>query len=306
MIRATVLCVSLVGVLAAVGAQAADQGVTGKKLLLKSTPKLVLLSKDPSISIAGSDPIGGADSSVSFDLGGGPVTFNLPSSLWTANGTGTLFKYKNAAAPGGPSAVKVAKIKPGLLKVVAKGVPFAVPNGAATIDVVFSLAGGTNTYCMTFSGIGNGDKFLVKDAAAGSCGGSPVATPTPTSTAAATGTPTRTPTNTPVSVACGDSGYPTCGGTCPAGQVCESVVDAGCNCLGEACGAVQDCRCVPVGGTCGGFFCTVNSCGIPPSACTTPLTYGPCPAGQDCVTVGIGTAVQEVFQRGCGFWPPPF
>lgn len=51
------------------GASAADQGVTGKKLLLKSSGKVVLLSKDPGISIAGSDPVGGADSSISFDDG---------------------------------------------------------------------------------------------------------------------------------------------------------------------------------------------------------------------------------------------
>ena len=37
-------------------ARAADQGITGKKLLLTSAPKLVLLSKDPSISISGLRP----------------------------------------------------------------------------------------------------------------------------------------------------------------------------------------------------------------------------------------------------------
>ena len=47
-------------------ARAADQGITGKKLLLKGT-KFVLLSKDPSISIIGSDPVAGSDSSMTFD-----------------------------------------------------------------------------------------------------------------------------------------------------------------------------------------------------------------------------------------------
>lgn len=160
---------SIVLLFASSYANAADQGITGKKLLLKSTPKLVLLSKDAGISIAGSDPIGGADSSITFDDGSGPVTFSLPKTLWKTNGSGTLFKYKNASAPGGPSVVKVAKIKPGLLKVVAKGLPFAVPNGAQSIDVVLSLDGGTNTYCMTFSGTGDGSKLLVKDAPTGAC-----------------------------------------------------------------------------------------------------------------------------------------
>ena len=160
---------TVVVLLGAVGrTHAANQGITGKKLLLKSS-KFVLLSKDPSITIAGSDAVGGSDSSVSFDMGGGPVPLALPKTLWGANGAGTLFKYKNPDAPSGPSVVKVAKVAGGLLKAVGKGAPFAVPNGAATINVVLSLDAGTNTYCMTFTGTGDGNKFLVKDAAAGTC-----------------------------------------------------------------------------------------------------------------------------------------
>lgn len=89
--------------------------------------------------------------------------------LRLSGGGSATFKYKNASAPSGPSSVKITKVKAGLLKMVAKGVPFAVPNGAASIDVVVSLDGGTNTYCMTFSGTGDGSKFLAKDATAGSC-----------------------------------------------------------------------------------------------------------------------------------------
>ncbi len=163
LLSCTALALSVVLLLAS-SANAADQALTGKKLLLKSTPKVVLISKDASISIAGSDPLGGADSSISFDDGSGPVTFNLPTTLWSTNNSGTSFTYKNADAPGGPSAVKIAKVKPGLLKVDVRGLPFAVPNGAARIAVVLSLDGGTNTYCMTFAGTGDGNKFLVKDA----------------------------------------------------------------------------------------------------------------------------------------------
>ena len=69
-------------------ARATDQGITGKKLLLKSS-KFVLLSKDPSIGIAGSDPVGGADSSITFNDGSGPVSLALPATLWGANGAAT-------------------------------------------------------------------------------------------------------------------------------------------------------------------------------------------------------------------------
>jgi acetyl esterase/lipase len=169
-------------------ARSADTGITGKKLLLKSTPQLVLLSRDPSISIAGSDPVGGSDSSITFGDGANTATLALPSSHWSTNGSGTVFKYKNTSAPGGPSVVKIAKLKSGLLKVVAKGLPLPVPNGSGTINVVLSLDGGTNAYCMTFPGTGDGARFLAKDALAGTC--PPAPTPTPT----ATTTPTASPT----------------------------------------------------------------------------------------------------------------
>src|SRR5215475_7423475 len=110
-------------------ARAADQGITGKKLLLKSTPKLVLLSKDAGIDITGSDPVGGSDSSITFDDGTQVATLSLPAGNWSTNGSGTLFTYKNSSAPGGPSVVKIVKLKAGLLKVVAKGAPVPVPNG---------------------------------------------------------------------------------------------------------------------------------------------------------------------------------
>ena len=118
-----------------------DLGITGKKLLLKST-KLVFLSRDPAIFVTYANPVTGFDSSIIFDDGSGPVTLSLPKTNWKTNGSGTVFTYKNPAAPGGPSVVKIVKAKPGLIKVIAKGLPFAVPSGPASINVVLSLDGG--------------------------------------------------------------------------------------------------------------------------------------------------------------------
>ena len=238
--------VAAAGLLAAVSigrsANAADQGITGKKLLLK-TGELVLLSKEAGISIVGSDPVGGTDSSVSFDNGNGPVSFSLPKTNWSTNGSATLFKYKNASAPGGPSVVKIAKVKAGLLKVVAKGLPFAVPNGAATIDVVLSLDGGTDTYCMSFTGTGDGNRFLVKDTSAGSC--SP---PVPTPTATATETPTATPPTCAGQLVGGfcwfsSAPFASCDETCAAvGKTCDAatITYAGSGGTTSNCGAVLD------------------------------------------------------------------
>ena len=183
---AVTLSCALCGV--ATQARAADQGIGAKKLLLKSTPKLVLLSKDAGISSIGSDPMHGADSSITFSDGTNTATLPLPAGNWSTNGSGTLFKYKNASAPGGASSVKIAEVKAGLLKVAGKGLPIPVPNGAGTISVVLSLAGGTNRYCMTFAGTGDGSKFLAKDSAAGAC--APTPTPTPSTTPTSTATPT--------------------------------------------------------------------------------------------------------------------
>src|SRR5262245_37905555 len=68
--------------------RAADQGTPGKQLLLKSTPKLIVLSKDPYISITGSDPVAGSDSSITFDDGVNTATWNLPAGNWTKNSSG--------------------------------------------------------------------------------------------------------------------------------------------------------------------------------------------------------------------------
>ena len=174
----------------ALPAGAAEQGITGKRLLLTSTPKLVLLSRDLGIAIGGVDPVGGADSSITFADGANAVTLGLPASNWKANGSGTSLLYKNPSAPAGPSAVRIARLKSGLFKLVAKGAPIPVPNGPRTINVVLRLDGAARVYCMTFSGTGDGSKFLVKDASTGSC-------PAPTATSTATATPTSTPTATP-------------------------------------------------------------------------------------------------------------
>lgn len=173
---------------------AADIGIDGKKLLLKGTTKMVLLSKDVSVNVIGSDAVGGADSSITFDDGTNTTTWALPASNWRTNSAGSLFTYRNTAAPSGPSPVKIAKLKSGLLKVTARGVPVPVPTGAATIDVILRLDGEAKLYCLRFTGTGDGNKFHVKDSGEGTCPPRPTATPSITRTPTTTPTPTLTPT----------------------------------------------------------------------------------------------------------------
>ena len=161
------VCACLLG---AGNAIALDQPITGKKLWLKSTPKFVLLSKDAGIDIGGADPhCPGGDSSLVIDDGVDTATFLLPCANWRANHSGG-FRYRNSSAPQGPSAVKFVMVKGGLLKVIGKDLGgLSLPNGAGTIDVVLNLDGIAHRYCMSFTGTGNGSRFVAKNAPAGSC-----------------------------------------------------------------------------------------------------------------------------------------
>ena len=148
-------------------ANAANQGITGKKLLLTGT-RFILLSKDASIRVSGSPACPAADSSLTFDDGVQAHTFALPCANWSDSGT--VARYKNSSAPGGPSEVRIAKTKSGLVEVVGKGLGgFPVPSGVATIAVVLNLAGTVERFCMSFGGVGEGNRFLVQNAPAGTC-----------------------------------------------------------------------------------------------------------------------------------------
>jgi hypothetical protein len=153
---------------------AVDHPITGKKLLLRSTPKFVLLSKDADIGSPGTICNGVPPEvpfvTLTFDDGVNTHVFDLPCGNWKSNGAGTSWTFKNKEAPAGPSEVKILKLKDGLIKIVGKGLgSIPVPISNATIDVVLSVHGIADRYCMSFSGTGDGSKFHVKDAPASPC-----------------------------------------------------------------------------------------------------------------------------------------
>src|SRR5215468_2472623 len=154
-----VVTASAIAVLGIGTAHATEQRIIGKKLLLKKT-KFVVLSKDPSITSAGIDPVGGGDSTVSFNDGSGSVGVVLPATRWRAAGTG--FKYKDSGVSELVPTVKVAKLADGLLKAVGTFSPVVIPNGPASIDVAFSFAGGAKIYHLTFIGSGDGVKYVTR------------------------------------------------------------------------------------------------------------------------------------------------
>jgi hypothetical protein len=156
-------------VLAATGADAANQGISGKKLLLIDGVKFVMMSTDRGILVSGSPACPAADSSLTFSDGVHTKTFALPCENWKPHGP-TSARYRTHVPSAGPSSVLVDGTAAHDLKVVGLGLGgFPVPNGAATITAVLALTGATDRYCMSFTGTGDGRRFLVKNAPAGAC-----------------------------------------------------------------------------------------------------------------------------------------
>ena len=246
-------------------ANAAQQGITGKKFLLKTNPKMVLLSTDalvvPGAPGSSSDPRcvadggGGSGASVELDDGTNSVTLTMPCANWVANGSGSRFKYRDAT-----DGWTTAKVKAGRLSVrssaAMSGLP--IPSGPATVKVTITL--GADSYCMTFSGTGDGSKFLVKDTTAGTCG-APTPTPTVTTTKCENGpvcAPTCGQKEGDPCCACPESGLLfCCSGPCVSdghgGTVC-----GGCGEVGEACCPGNICNGVI---NCCGGYCTSDTCG---------------------------------------------
>jgi hypothetical protein len=168
---------------------AADQELSGKKLLVKNVPagnKIVHLSKDASVDVlpAGSagDPQctgagGGGTSSIRIKASGGAgdVTIPLPCANWTTNGVNSLYKYKDTSQ----ATCTIVMVKDGkLAKAICKGAQVAITDqaGMDPVGVVTTL--NTERYCTSFGGTikkdgSDGKTFLAKDAAAPSDCASP-------------------------------------------------------------------------------------------------------------------------------------
>jgi hypothetical protein len=115
-------------------------------------------------------------------------------------------------------------------------------------------------------------------------------TPT-TSTTSTIATPTTSTTSTTFQT-CGDSVYPTCGGACPSGQVCQAHMTQSCslNCMPSCSPTGTECLCVPSAGTCDGYAAS-SLCG----GTDRPFTYGPCASGEVCIDNYVGSFIAGRF-----------
>ncbi len=155
------------GLLCSQPALAVDQPISGKKLMVgrsaSGKEKLVFVSRDPAFLfpiIGGPDDptlAGGALVELFAENEPGPAAFAVPPDIgkpgWKVKDKAVdQFKFSNADAPGGPSALKTLLLKEGtVLKVVGKqaGLSLAGPLGAVGIRITV----GTQRNCARFSGV---------------------------------------------------------------------------------------------------------------------------------------------------------
>jgi len=172
------------------GAFAADQLLTGKKLLIKNPPsgvsknKTVHLSKDPAITIGAAggtgDPTcggaggGGGSITLAASGGAGSVTITLPCANWSTNPPNNQYKYHDSTK----TTCTTVLVKPGkLAKAVCQGTQVAIDlqEDGDTAPVAVAIRLNQDRYCTNFGGTvkkdgSDGKTFLHLDAPAGLTG----------------------------------------------------------------------------------------------------------------------------------------
>ena len=259
--------------LAAMPAAAADVGVVGRnvKITIGASGKQSLrsLQKDPAVQFGPGSAASELSARLEVFYADAPTnraTLLMPSP-WIAN-TGVVARFKNAAAPAGPTPVKTATVKKGgVAKVTAKGaggIDLSAPPGSGGVVAMLTVHnagdGSTHRMCSLYRvaagskvmhlALGGGTyKVLLKRG---------VPTPCPSCTDGV-----RNETETGVD--CG-------GGSCPA---CPA---------GQGCAGPDDCQ----SGICTAGVCAAPNCsdGIR-SGAETGIDCGggicpACPAGQGC------------------------
>lgn len=269
-------------------AVAFEETVPGKLFAAKPEGKLVkFLAKAPNpplFPLPSSDPSAGSATLRVFDYGagGGDDTYDLAGGTWKGLGNppgSKGYKYKGAGNAADPC--KVVLIKEKVIKAVCKdkgaGGVTMTPPFAGTAAIVLEI--GADQYCAEFGGTEkkNTEKGTIRKDAP-----SPASCPTE-------------------GESCGDSEYPTCGGTCPSGEVCQATRDRVITCTGTVhpCFPCTDdsiaeaCTCVPEAGVCEG--CTFTPC----TPCDIPFSFGPCDPGEVCTTNTASETGSPGTIRGC-------
>jgi len=235
-------------------AVAADQQILGKRLFVndpsgaEAQRMVIVLGKETATDVG---PLTAPTTSgatlrvVTNGTTASDETFVLDPSGWVARGNG--YRYAGPTGADGDPVKKVLLERTpsgvALLKVILNGrvgtqsLDVVPPNSGTIGGIILDVTGG-DRYCVAFGGIAGGR--TTKDSA------------TQWKVVDATAQP-----GCEAILPCTDSGAPTCGGTCPAGQFCAPF-GGGCYCA-ELCGNAPACggscpnldqECVPQGDGC--------------------------------------------------------
>jgi hypothetical protein len=281
-------------VTAVLPAAAIDQPIDGKRLVVQrvgATEKLSFSSKDPAFLFpavgSGDDPGTGTPGGALVEILSSTeptFAFVIPAGVGTpgwksTTGATPSHRWKNPSAPGGPSPVKVARLRQGkALMLLSKQAGLALV--APTSRLAIRVTTGSLRNCALFEGSSirknEVERFVGVDA--------PAPSVPDCSDASLLGLPT-----------CASSGFPTCGGTCPSGETClPDGFSSVCHCIGPTmpCGQTNptcngEC---PAGEACVsfGFNPPFNGCGCIPAGGTpcgtpnAPTCGGACPSGTSC------------------------
>jgi hypothetical protein len=127
-------------------------------------------------------------------------------------------------------------------------------------------------------------------------GGGMVAAVCPTTaTTTSSTTTTTTATTTTTLPACGNSIFPTCGGTCQVGEVCQAITIAS----GEGTPEIQACACVQTNAVCS--VCSQGPCPATYPICITQLIPSVACAGACCNPIGSTCTTDADCCSGVGF-----
>ncbi len=279
---------TIVMIVLAVPALAADRTIDADKLLLRRTADgldVVFVARDPNFLFpaigSSDDPVSGAPGGVVVELfskNHGVLTLAAGASGgspgWRVRDRASrdAYRYRN---PGGPDPLlRTLDVKEGrLIRIRGKGLAPLLPHQSVGVRITF----GSTRNCALFAGAAvqkdSTLRFVGKNAdtsALADCSDDAL-----------------------LNRGCGASLFPVCDGTCPAGQSCSSAAGAPCVCVPDpvACtdGAFPMCDgdC-PVGSVCGSQ--DLSSCVCIPDAdpCgdTSPTCNGQCPVGEQCAPIG--------------------
>ncbi len=270
--------VASIALIAFVPAHAADTGIEGTKLQLKSrgaTQKLVFVSKDTSTPFP---PIGSADDPSAGGLMIELITQVANGAMSAPEGVGNpgwkvqdgsvdAYTYRNAAAPGAPSPVRSLVLKQGrVLKIIARIVPIEMTAPLGPVGIRITM--GSTRACALFDA-----STIVADAPGTFNARNATARPVDCATVTLGGPPS-----------CGD-------GVVSSGEQCEPANDAACpgQCLPECeCAVPCDDGELDPGEECdGAAFSAADACVAEPGF-ASPRCTAECTCCQTLVCSGSG------------------